>query len=87
MSKQLDMFGLMQQTAVAGLHWYKPDGSPLLCPNGLPAKYEHQGVVWSGRGRMPWVIDCHWPKFRSIADGKADIEASMVKRGYRRANP
>ncbi|MEZ5454289.1 MAG: hypothetical protein R3E93_15920 [Thiothrix sp.] len=91
--QQFELFAAMPEPAqkpvkpVIGLHWYKPDGSPLLCNNGLPAKYEFEGVLWSGRGRMPWVIDCHWPNFRSIANGLADIEAGMEKRGYRRVQP
>lgn len=98
---QLDLFALPTVAPVtpvptiSGLHWYKPDGSPLIVrvPRGdtfkdYPAKYEFQGVVWSGRGRMPWVIDCyqHDQHNRNREAAFAAIEADMLKRGYRRVS-
>lgn len=90
--QQFDLFAALPEQQkpvkpIVGLHWYKPDGSPFLCTSGLPGKYDLDGVLWSGRGRMPWAIDCHWVQFRNREEGLADIEAQMLKRGYRRAQP
>ncbi|UOG93178.1 MAG: hypothetical protein L3K52_05450 [Candidatus Thiothrix sulfatifontis] len=100
MAKPLDQLSLFAlpigapvtpEPTISGLHWYKPDGSPLTISlkNGgqLPARYEFQGVVWSRRGRMPWVIDCyqHDQHKRNREAAFAAIEADMLKRGYRRA--
>ena len=96
---QLDLFALptvapvAPEPTISGLHWYKPDGLPLTIRSIhtgklYPARYEYQGVVWSGRGRMPWVIDCyqHDQHKRNRDAAFAAIEADMLKRGYRRAS-
>lgn len=53
--------------------------------NDYPARYEFRGVVWSGRGRLPWVIDCYLSEHNNNRTRAfAAIEADMLKRGYLR---
>jgi hypothetical protein len=81
---QLDLFALPTVTPVtpeptiSGLHWYKPDGSPLTVRSFIgnafkdyPAKY---------------VIDCyqHDQHKGNREAAFSAIEADMLNRGYRR---
>ena len=99
---QLNLFALptvapvTPEPTISGLYWYKPDGSPLTVRSFIgnafkdyPAKYVFQGVIWSGRGRMPYVIDCyqHDQHKGNREAAFAAIEADMLKRGYRRVKP
>ncbi len=96
---QLDLFALptvvpTATPAISGLHWYAPDGNPALKTVDIgggrirtyPVKYVFEGVEWSGRGRMPWVIYCYQRDKHKGSREKAfaAIEAQMIKRGYQR---
>jgi hypothetical protein len=82
------------EPTINGLHWYTPDGKPAVKTvewsggriRTFPIKYVFEGVEWSGRGRMPWVIDCyqHDKHKGNREKAFAAIEADMVKRGYQR---
>ncbi len=84
------------EPTISGLHWYAPDGKPALKTVDIgggrirtyPIKYVFEGLEWSGRGRMPWVIDCYQSDKHKGNREKAfaAIEADMIKRGYRRVS-
>lgn len=98
MSRPLDQLDLFSELpppkpapvpTIKGLHWYAPDGTPLVetvewkgTPRLLPIRCVLGNVVWSGRGRVPFAWQT---QFRSRDDAIQQIEADMVKRGYRRA--
>ncbi|MDD5392822.1 MAG: hypothetical protein PHE17_07360 [Thiothrix sp.] len=76
---------------VPGLKWFTPSGFPFVAEHGgkcFPLRYDYEGVLWSGRGRMPaavdkWVEECKgWGKTRAVA--LAEIEEVMLSRGYTR---